>query len=518
MYFGPTQQPRIMVGFQNEVEVDAAGHVQLMDLKSYQLTVSEKTWNTAMRYATNLRERNIKIAFFSSTPQGGGVALMRHALVRFFRTVGVDCRWYVPKPKPEVFRITKSNHNILQGVADPDQRLSKDQKKLLTAWAKGNASRLWLSKDGPLLKGGADVIIVDDPQMPDLVRIAKEEDPERPVIFRSHIQIRSDLAEQEGTPTSEVWEWLWEKVHHADLFISHPVREFIPKDVPINRVGYMPATTDWLDGLNKQLSEYDSKHYINEFNTTCYRAGMNTLAYPHRPYIVQIARFDPSKGIPVVLAAYAALRRDYMSDVPCSKTPQLVIAGHGAVDDPDGAMIHDQTLSLLENEYADMKDDVIVMRVGPTDQILNMLMRNAHVALQLSTREGFEIKVSEALHHGIPIIASKAGGIPLQVRHGQSGFLVEPGEHADAARYLHQLFTDGDKYKCMSEFAKTNVADEVSTVGNALNWMFLAEKLAKGGKVVPNSRWVQDMAMEEAGVLYEGEIRLLRKENLNLRL
>jgi hypothetical protein len=95
MYFGPTQQPRIMVGRHNEVEVDAGGHAQLMNQESYRTTVSEKTWNTAMKYAAKLRERNIKIAFFSSTPQGGGVALMRHALIRFFRTVGVDCRWYI---------------------------------------------------------------------------------------------------------------------------------------------------------------------------------------------------------------------------------------------------------------------------------------------------------------------------------------------------------------------------------------------------------------------------------------
>jgi hypothetical protein len=42
-----------------------------------------------------------------------------------------------------------------------------------------------------------------------------------------------------------------------------------------------------------------------------------------------------------------------------------------------------------------------------TDRILvlNALMSNARIAMQLSTREGFEVKVSEAIHAGIPIIA-----------------------------------------------------------------------------------------------------------------
>src|ERR1700712_3274129 len=83
---------------------------------------------------------------------------------------------FVPKPKPEVFRVTKTNHNILQGVSKPEERLSKDQQQLLADWVESNAKSFWLSEGGSLRAasaGGADVIIVDDPQMPDLVRLAK---------------------------------------------------------------------------------------------------------------------------------------------------------------------------------------------------------------------------------------------------------------------------------------------------------------------------------------------------------
>jgi hypothetical protein len=37
-------------------------------------------------------------------------------------------------------------------------------------------------------------------------------------------------------------------------------------------------------------------------------------------------------------------------------------------------------------------------------------MQGATVALQLSTREGFEVKVSEAVLKRVPVIATKAGG------------------------------------------------------------------------------------------------------------
>jgi alpha,alpha-trehalose phosphorylase (configuration-retaining) len=46
-----------------------------------------------MKFANSLKKRGTKVAFFSSTPQGGGVALMRHALVRFAKVMGVDLTW-----------------------------------------------------------------------------------------------------------------------------------------------------------------------------------------------------------------------------------------------------------------------------------------------------------------------------------------------------------------------------------------------------------------------------------------
>ncbi|KAK7539020.1 trehalose phosphorylase [Phyllosticta citricarpa] len=521
MFFGPNSQPRVQIGFKNVVEVDCRGHALITRLDQYPETVGQRTWEATLKYVKSIKEHNTKIAFFNSTPQGGGVALMRHALIRLFRLLGVDAKWYVPKPKPEVFRLTKTNHNILQGVASPDARLTPEKQAVLDEWAQGNAERFWIPTGGPLAprsNGGADVIVVDDPQMPALVKISKAIDPGRPVIFRSHIQVRSDLADDPRTPTAEVWNWVWNNVQQADLFISHPVKEFVPSNVDFKKVGYLPATTDWLDGLNKETNQFVTEYYFHELSSECFKQQMNQLDFPHRDYIAQIARFDPSKGIPDVLAGYAELRRTHMKGWPKDKTPQLVLAGHGAVDDPDGSMILDQTLSLLNDKYSDIQGDVVVMRLGPTDQLLNTVMSNAKVALQLSTREGFEVKVSEASHKGIPIIATKAGGIPLQVQHKKSGFLVEPGDYRAVARHLAELFNDAELYQRMSKFAATHVSDEVSTVGNALSWLYMADSLAKGKKLLPDSKWINDMAREEAGLPYvEGETKLPRKKELNLQ-
>lgn len=72
MYFGPNNNPRLSIGPRNQVTVDAGGKIHLIDdLEPYRNSVSKGTWNAVVRLADELREKKVKIGFFSSTPQGG---------------------------------------------------------------------------------------------------------------------------------------------------------------------------------------------------------------------------------------------------------------------------------------------------------------------------------------------------------------------------------------------------------------------------------------------------------------
>jgi glycosyltransferase involved in cell wall biosynthesis len=347
--------------------------------------------------------------------------------------------------------------------------------------------------------------------MPRLISLSKDIMPDRPVIFRSHIQIRSDLVGQQGTPQADIWAFLWNNIKRADLFISHPIPSFVPKDVPDTKVAYMPATTDWLDGLNKPISSWAQSYYLNVYNEECATSMMTKLT--SRKYIIQIARFDPSKGINDVIKSYAEFIRLVEENNPEMEKPQLIITGNSSIDDPEGLTIYEETINELQNAYPNLLPYVSVMRLNSNDQLLNSLLSAAHIVLQLSTREGFEVKVSEAIHKGIPVIATRTGGIPLQVQDKKNGFLVETGDWKAVARHMYELWTNEEVYKEMSDFAKRSVSDEVGTVGNALAWFYLADKLGRGEEVRPISggKWVNDMAREAAGKPYEkGENRLPR--------
>ncbi|KZT74138.1 glycosyltransferase family 4 protein [Daedalea quercina L-15889] len=518
MYFGPNNNPRLSIGPRNQVAVDAGGKIHLIDdLDEYRKTVGKGTWNSVIKLADELREKKIKFAFFSSTPQGGGVALMRHALVRFFTALDVDAAWYVPNPSPAVFRTTKNNHNILQGVADPSLRLTAEQKGQFDQWILNNGLR-WTAEGGPLAKGGVDIAFIDDPQMPGLIPLIKRVRPDLPIIYRSHIEIRSDLVSQEGSPQQEVWKYLWNNIQHADLFISHPVNKFVPTDVPAHKLALLGAATDWLDGLNKHLDPWDSQYYMGEFRSLCTRDKMHELAWPAREYIVQIARFDPSKGIPNVIDSYARFRKMAKGKIPEEEVPQLLVCGHGAVDDPDASIIYDQVINLIASKYNEYARDIVVMRCPPSDQLLNALMDNSRFALQLSTREGFEVKVSEALHTGKPVIASRTGGIPLQIIDGKSGYLTDAGDNEAVAKHIFDLVTDDELYETMSKYARTHVSDEVGTVGNAAAWMYLAVMYcSRGVRLQPKGAWINDLMREETGEPYSPDEPKLPRGHLHVQ-
>lgn len=67
--------------------------MQLATAHEFEKTVRPRTWAAIQHYATDLKRRKVKVAFFSATPQGGGVALMRHALVRLAHALDIDFKW-----------------------------------------------------------------------------------------------------------------------------------------------------------------------------------------------------------------------------------------------------------------------------------------------------------------------------------------------------------------------------------------------------------------------------------------
>lgn len=76
--------------------------------------------------------------------------------------------------------------------------------------------------------------------------------------------------------------------------------------------------------------------------------------------------------------------------------------------------------------------------------LVNCLQRASSAVVQKSLKEGFGLTVSEALYKGTPVVASRVGGIPLQVIDGVNGFLHEPGDIRGHAASVTNILKDED--------------------------------------------------------------------------
>ena len=77
----------------------------------------------------------------------------------------------------------------------------------------------------------------------------------------------------------------------------------------------------------------------------------------------------------------------------------------------------------------------------PVDEVHQHYER-ADVFCLPTRREPFGVAFVEALHHGLPIVATRIGAVPDLVEHGDNGFLVEVGDVDGLAAHLEQLLAD----------------------------------------------------------------------------
>jgi glycogen(starch) synthase len=64
----------------------------------------------------------------------------------------------------------------------------------------------------------------------------------------------------------------------------------------------------------------------------------------------------------------------------------------------------------------------------------------------------------EAFAHGVPVIASRTGGIPEFIEDGRTGFLVDPGDAAALATHIQRLAANRASIEAMREACRARAA------------------------------------------------------------
>ena len=94
-----------------------------------------------------------------------------------------------------------------------------------------------------------------------------------------------------------------------------------------------------------------------------------------------------------------------------------------------------------------------------------------------SFEEGFGLVLTEAMASGKPLIGSNVGGIPMQIRDGWNGFLVEPGDEKQLAEKIRYLI-ENEKERIRMGKNSRKLAE------NKFDWSKIAERYLKVYEVI----------------------------------
>lgn len=355
-------------------------------IENYRNIAPDKILSEISVLAGALKGRTLQ--HISSTRSGGGVAEILHRMIPWTVSLGIPTSWDVIDGRQDFFEVTKSIHNALQGS---DVDISCCSKEMYLAHLGQNAGKLKLD---------ADVVVVHDPQPACLIEYFPHR--RKSMVWRCHIDL--------SRPMPPIWRFLRPAINKYAMAVFH-IPHFAQKDLTIPKVLISPSI-DPLSEKNRELTQEEITGIAESF-------GIDR----GRPVIVQISRFDRFKDPVGVIAAFRQVRRHF----DC----QLVLAGGSATDDPEGPAVQ------AEIEEAAAGDPDIFVLFQPTDNEVNALQRAADIIVQKSTREGFGLTVTEAMWKGKPVIGGAVGGIPAQIIHGETGFLVNSPEGAAyRIRYL----------------------------------------------------------------------------------
>ncbi len=340
--------------------------------------------------------KGIKILHLNSTRYGGGVAEILSMMVQLTNALGIHTEWETMQGTVDFFRVTKGFHNALQGkkaISLPEMGFA-----MYEAVNAQNAQELRAKIES------ADVVFVHDPQPVALIQSFP--DRKNKWIWRCHIALSS--------PKRTIWDYLRQYIalYDATIFSLKDYAEPLPRPVYL-----IPPSIDPLSEKNMELPE-------EEVSAVCSHFCIDRA----RPIILQVSRFDRFKDPFGVIQAYT-LAKKYKHDL------QLVLAGGGAYDDPEGDEVLEQVMQAAQ------KDQDIHVLFLPDDarRTINALQRAADIVVQKSLQEGFGLTVTEALWKSKPVIGGNVGGIRLQVCNNRTGFLVNSPEGAAVRmRYLLQ--------------------------------------------------------------------------------
>ncbi len=160
------------------------------------------------------------------------------------------------------------------------------------------------------------------------------------------------------------------------------------------------------------------------------------------PVVGIIARLSEVKGHKYLIMAM----KKVIEKIP---DVQLLIVGEGKIQ---------KDLEALADKLGIEKNIRFVPAVSDTSEPLSVM----DVFMMPSLQEGLGLSIMEAMLFGVPVVASKVGGIPSLVKDGITGVLVKPEDSDSLALAIIDLLKNEEKAAGLAVAAKELIIREFS--------------------------------------------------------
>jgi trehalose synthase len=414
--------------------------------------------------------RGARVLHLNATPYGGGVSELLRSVVPLLSDLGLAAEWRIISGDEPFFQVTKAIHNGLQGAA---VQLSDGDKARYLATSRANATGF---------DAGYDFVFIHDPQPAALLQFSGKGSARW--IWRSHID--------SSKPNPDVWSFLrpFLAAYDASIFT---MAEFVPADVPTPVVEVIPPAIDPRNPKNLGLPQGTAREVLEWI-------GVRT----ELPLVTQVSRFDPWKDPLGVIDAYRLARRE-VPDL------QLALVGSMATDDPESWQMYREIRRAIAGEK---RVHVFTNLVGVGNIEVNAFQALSRLVIQKSLREGFGLVVAEALWKGTPVVAGRAGGIPLQMADGTGGILVDSVD--ECARAMVELLRDERRARALGASGRERVRRHFLIPRLVLDELGLMRRLAAGVPAGHAFEWVSRRD-PVCGMALEGAEQTATLDGLTLR-
>jgi glycosyltransferase involved in cell wall biosynthesis len=195
--------------------------------------------------------------------------------------------------------------------------------------------------------------------------------------------------------------------------------------------------------------------------------------------LICVGRITPEKGLHIVIDAFNTLAYSYPDLELCLIGQERITPAEFLIelsDDPRVRSLKAFYPGSYKKRIMESLAPALASRVSLSGHVSHSEIvskyYDAMIFINASFYESFGIPVAEAMACGLPVIATRAGGVPEIVENGLSGLLVEPGDADALAAAVTKLLENSTLRDSLAQAGRERVRER-------FNWDSIAGELAE---------------------------------------